>query len=156
MTDDYYSFADGSSNEFAYRVSVHKYEKERGRTSNLRYLNFFTHVNSKVNRYLIDTPGNKQKSYKVLRALSTADAAVLVLPLVPDIFYEDFDSAESQIKDLLVVTKAMGIRQLAVVFNSMKPITLKEMDEARELRSVYDQMRTKIVDYIKFVGFNVN
>ena len=83
---------------------------------------------------MIDTPGNKQKSYKVLRALSTADAAVLVLPLVPDIFFKDFDSAESQIKDLLVVTKAMGVRQLAVVFNSMKAITLEEMDQARELK----------------------
>ena len=74
-------------NEFSIRAAKHKYEIERGRTSNLAYFPFMDSKRPQKGYYLIDTPGKKQKSYKVLRALSQSDAAVLVLPFMRDIFH---------------------------------------------------------------------
>ena len=84
--DPYFTFG----NEFAMRVTKHRYEAERGRTSNLNHIRFKSMKSEKKGYYLVDTPGAKFKSKKVLKALSQADAALLVLPFIYDVFQKDF------------------------------------------------------------------
>ena len=56
---------------------------------------------------------------------------------------------------MLVCVKAMGVRQLVVVFNCIKEIAIDEMDQAKKVGQYYDTMKKKVSDYLLLLGYNM-
>ena len=56
---------------------------------------------------------------------------------------------------MLVCVKALGVRQLAVVFNCIKEIALDYMNGCVSLYEHYHYLKNKVSEYLLLLGYNM-
>ena len=94
---------------------------------------------------LIDLPGDFHLNKNMIKGLSLADAAVIVVTAEKD------NTENDHIKDYLIIAYTRGIRQLIIAIN--------KMDETKD--SIYSEknflkIKKNMTNLCKIIGFNIN
>ena len=94
---------------------------------------------------LIDLPGDFHLNKNMIKGLSLADAAVIVVTAEKD------NAENDHIKDYLIIAYTRGIRQLIIAIN--------KMDETKD--SIYSEknflkIKKNMTNLCKIIGFNIN
>src|SRR3989338_8213084 len=103
--------------EFAFIMDTLKEERERGVTIDLNYKKFIT---DKREITIIDAPGHRDFVKNMITGSSQADVAFLVVSAV--------DGIQAQTKEHALLTKTLGVGQIAVAVNKMD---VANFDEAK-------------------------
>lgn len=123
--------------EFAFVMDQLKEERERGITIDIMHRDFQT---PKFYFTIIDAPGHRDFVKNMITGASQADAAVLVVSCP--------DGIQSQTREHAYLAKVLGIQQLIVGVN--------KMDAAGFDRAKFDEVKQKVSDLLKTVGYDVS
>ena len=120
--------------EFAFIMDTLKEERERGVTIDLNYKKFIT---DKREITIIDAPGHRDFVKNMITGSSQADVAFLVVSAV--------DGIQAQTKEHALLTKTLGVGQIAVAVNKMD---VANFDEAK-----YKKIKDEVTVLLKQSGY---
>ncbi|MBO4522225.1 MAG: translation elongation factor EF-1 subunit alpha [Methanomicrobium sp.] len=124
-----------ASFEFAWVMDNLKEERERGITIDIAHKRFDT---EKFYFTVVDCPGHREFIKNMITGASQADAALLVVAAT--------DGPMEQTKEHVFLSKTLGINQLIIGINKIDAVNY---DQKR-----YEEVKQKVSDLIKMVGFN--
>ena len=124
-----------ASFEFAWVMDNLKEERERGITIDIAHKRFDT---EKFYFTVVDCPGHRDFIKNMITGASQADAALLVVAAT--------DGPMEQTKEHVFLSKTLGINQLIIGINKIDAVNY---DQKR-----YEEVKQKVSDLIKMVGFN--
>jgi len=101
--------------EFAFVMDHLKEERERGVTIDLAHKKFVT---DKFEYTVIDAPGHKDFIKNMITGASQADVGVVVVAVT--------DGVMAQTKEHVILSKTLGVNQLAIVVNKMDAVDYSE------------------------------
>ena len=123
--------------EFAFVMDQLKEERERGITIDIMHRDFQT---PKYYFTIIDAPGHRDFVKNMITGASQADAAVLVVSCA--------DGIQSQTREHAYLAKVLGISQLIVGLNKMDAINFD--------RAKFDDVKNKVSELLKTVGYDIS
>ncbi len=123
--------------EFAFVMDQLKEERERGITIDIMHKDFQT---QKYYFTIIDAPGHRDFVKNMITGASQADAAVLVVSAI--------DGIQSQTREHAYLARVLGISQVIVGIN--------KMDAAGYEKTKFEDSKTKVVELLKTVGYDVS
>ena len=94
---------------------------------------------------LIDLPGDFHLIKNIIRGLSLADAIVFIVAAENENYEND------HIKDYLIISYTMGIRQIIIAIN--------KMDQTKDIKyseKSFIKMKKNMINLCKNIGFNIN
>ncbi len=124
-----------ASFEFAWVMDNLKEERERGITIDIAHKRFDT---EKFYFTVVDCPGHRDFIKNMITGASQADAALLVVAAT--------DGPMEQTKEHVFLSKTLGINQLIIGINKIDAVNYDQKK--------YDEVKQKVSDLIKMVGFN--
>ncbi|WP_042705112.1 translation elongation factor EF-1 subunit alpha [Methanomicrobium mobile] len=124
-----------ASFEFAWVMDNLKEERERGITIDIAHKRFDT---DKYYFTVVDCPGHRDFIKNMITGASQADAALLVVAAT--------DGPMEQTKEHVFLSKTLGINQLIIGINKIDAVNYDQKK--------YDEVKQKVSDLIKMVGFN--
>lgn len=124
-----------ASFEFAWVMDNLKEERERGITIDIAHKRFDT---EKYYFTVVDCPGHRDFIKNMITGASQADAALLVVAAT--------DGPMEQTKEHVFLSKTLGINQLIIGINKIDAVNYDQKK--------YDEVKQKVSDLIKMVGFN--
>ncbi len=124
-----------SSFEFAWVMDNLKEERERGITIDIAHKRFDT---DKFYFTVVDCPGHRDFIKNMITGASQADAALLVVAAT--------DGPMEQTKEHVFLSKTLGINQLIIGINKIDAVNYDQKK--------YEEVKQKVSDLIKMVGFN--
>src|SRR3989338_3214017 len=130
--------------EFAFVMDNLKEEQARGVTIDLSHKRFKT---SKFDCTIIDAPGHRDFIKNMITGASQADAAVLVVSGNKGEAEGGLDS-KGQTAEHIFLAKTLGVSQLIVAVNKMD---MAQYDQAR-----FNEVKAKITEKLKSVGYKVD
>ena len=98
----------------------------------------------KYNFNLIDLPGDFKLKKNIIKGLSLAEVAVIIVE-ANNVFFE-----YGHIKDYLIIAFTMGIRQLIIAVNKMD-----ETQDSKYSEDIFIEIKKLMVRLCKNVGFNI-
>ena len=128
------------SYKYSWLVNKIKDERDRCKTQNYHINKFET---EKYDFNLIDLPGDFKYRKNMIKGLSLAEAAVIVISA------ENFNSENDHIKDYLILAYTMGIRQIIVAINKMD-----SFKEPKKAEKMFLQIKKNVSDLCDNIGFN--
>jgi elongation factor 1-alpha len=123
--------------EFAFVMDQLKEERERGITIDIMHRDFQT---PKYYFTIIDAPGHRDFVKNMITGASQADAAVLVVSCA--------DGIQSQTREHAYLAKVLGISQLIVGLNKMDAVNFD--------RAKFDDVKNKVGELLKTVGYDIS
>ena len=123
--------------EFAFVMDQLKEERERGITIDIMHRDFQT---PKFYFTIIDAPGHRDFVKNMITGASQADAAVLVVSAV--------DGIQAQTREHAYLARVLGISQLIVGIN--------KIDAANYDKAKFEDVKAKVTELLKTVGYNVD
>jgi elongation factor 1-alpha len=123
--------------EFAFVMDQLKEERERGITIDIMHRDFQT---PKYYFTIIDAPGHRDFVKNMITGASQADAAVLVVSCA--------DGIQSQTREHAYLAKVLGISQLIVGLNKMDAVNFD--------RAKFDDVKNKVSELLKTVGYDIS
>ncbi len=123
--------------EFAFVMDQLKEERERGITIDIMHRDFQT---PKFYFTIIDAPGHRDFVKNMITGASQADAAVLVVSAV--------DGIQGQTREHAYLARVLGISQLIVGIN--------KIDAANYDKAKFEDVKAKVTELLKTVGYNVD
>ena len=130
--------------EFAFVMDSLAEEQKRGLTIDLSHRKFKT---DKFDITIIDAPGHRDFIKNMITGASQADAAVLVISANKGEAEAGLD-AKGQTSEHIFLAKTLGVTQIVVSVNKMD---MANYGEAR-----FNDVKAKISERLKAVGFKVN
>jgi len=124
-----------ASFEFAWVMDNLKEERERGITIDIAHKRFDT---DKYYFTVVDCPGHRDFIKNMITGASQADAALLVVAAT--------DGPMEQTKEHVFLSKTLGINQLIIGINKIDAVNYDQKK--------YEEVKQKVSDLIKMVGFN--
>lgn len=124
-----------ASFEFAWVMDNLKEERERGITIDIAHKRFDT---EKYYFTVVDCPGHRDFIKNMITGASQADAALLVVAAT--------DGPMEQTKEHVFLSKTLGINQLIIGINKIDAVNYDQKK--------YEEVKQKVSDLIKMVGFN--
>ena len=124
-----------ASFEFAWVMDNLKEERERGITIDIAHKRFDT---EKFYFTVVDCPGHRDFIKNMITGASQADAALLVVAAT--------DGPMEQTKEHVFLSKTLGINQLIIGINKIDAVNYDQKK--------YEEVKQKVSDLIKMVGFN--
>ena len=124
-----------ASFEFAWVMDNLKEERERGSTIDIAHKRFDT---EKFYFTVVDCPGHRDFIKNMITGASQADAALLVVAAT--------DGPMEQTKEHVFLSKTLGINQLIIGINKIDAVNYDQKK--------YEEVKQKVSDLIKMVGFN--
>ena len=124
-----------ASFEFAWVMDNLKEERERGITIDIAHKRFDT---DKFYFTVVDCPGHRDFIKNMITGASQADAALLVVAAT--------DGPMEQTKEHVFLSKTLGINQLIIGINKIDAVNYDQKK--------YEEVKQKVSDLIKMVGFN--
>ncbi len=122
--------------EFAFVMDTLKEERERGVTIDLNYQKLIT---DKREVTIIDAPGHRDFVKNMITGSSQADVAFLVVSAI--------DGIQAQTKEHALLTRTLGVGQIAVIVNKMDVVN---WDEAK-----FNKIKTEVSALLKGVGYKL-
>ncbi len=122
--------------EFAFVMDQLKEERERGITIDIMHRDFQT---QKYYFTIIDAPGHKDFVKNMITGASQADAAVLVVSAV--------DGIQAQTTEHAYLARVLGISQIIVGIN--------KIDAAKYDKAKFDEVKAKVQELLKRVGYDI-
>ena len=122
--------------EFAFAMDQLKEERERGITIDIMHKDFQT---PKFYFTIIDAPGHRDFVKNMITGASQADAAVLVI--------SSPDGIQSQTREHAYLARVLGIKQIIVGLNKIDAINYD--------RAKFDDVKNKVSELLKTVGYDV-
>jgi len=123
--------------EFAFVMDTLKEERERGVTIDLNYKKIVT---DKREITIIDAPGHRDFVKNMITGSSQADVAFLVVSCI--------DGIQAQTKEHALLTKTLGVGQIAVLVNKMDVVN---WDEAK-----FNKVKADASALLKGVGYKID
>ena len=128
------------SSKFSMLLNTSFEEKIHSTTIHYRIKKFET---TKYDFNLIDLPGDFSYSKKLMKGISLADAAVIIVSA------KNENLQDSNIKDYLIITYTMGIRQIIIAINKMDQTKKSEYSEA-----IFLKVKKYMIDLCENIGFS--
>lgn len=123
--------------EFAFVMDTLKEERERGVTIDLNYKKLIT---DKREITIIDAPGHRDFVKNMITGSSQADVAFLVVSAV--------DGIQAQTKEHALLTKTLGVGQIAVAVNKMDVVKFEE--------AKYKKIKDEVTVLLKQSGYKID
>ncbi len=123
--------------EFAFVMDTLKEERERGVTIDLNYQKLVT---DKREVTIIDAPGHRDFVKNMITGSSQADVAFLVVSAI--------DGIQAQTKEHALLTRTLGVGQIAVIVNKMDVVN---WDEAK-----FNKIKIEVSALLKGVGYKLD
>ena len=122
--------------EFAFVMDTLEEERKRGVTIDLNYQKLIT---DKREVTIIDAPGHRYFVKNMITGSSQADVAFLVVSCI--------DGIQAQTKEHALLTRTLGVGQIAVIVNKMDVVN---WDEAK-----FNKTKTEVSTLLKGVGYKL-
>jgi len=122
--------------EFAFVMDTLEEERKRGVTIDLNYQKLIT---DKREVTIIDAPGHRDFVKNMITGSSQADVAFLVVSCI--------DGIQAQTKEHALLTRTLGVGQIAVIVNKMDVVN---WDEAK-----FNKTKTEVSALLKGVGYKL-
>ena len=138
--------------EFAFVMDHLKEERERGVTIDLAHKKFVT---DKYEYTVIDAPGHKDFIKNMITGASQADVGVVVVSAT--------DGVMAQTKEHVILSKTLGVNQLAIIVNKMDAVDYSE-DKYKKVKEEvsallksmqYDPEKTNFIPTSAMEGDNI-
>ncbi|KAJ3429038.1 elongation factor 1-alpha [Anaeramoeba flamelloides] len=130
--------------QYAFLLDRLNSERERGTTIDISQWEFET---SKYHFTIIDTPGHKDFIKNMITGTSQADVALLVIDATQGGF-ETGISKIGQTREHALLASTLGVKQMIVLVNKMDERSV-QYSETR-----FNEIRTKVLKYLKRLGYN--
>lgn len=117
-------------------------ERSRGVTIDICTTSVST---SKADFVVIDAPGHRDFVPQMVSGVSQADIGLLIVDAAPDAFEAGF-SYDGQTKEHALISHALGLQALVIVLNKMDIV-----DYSNER---YEDIKGRLLDYLKEVGYS--